>query len=80
VQQKQVYVANVLNQNLLNINFCRTLPENRWRLWLQLVQHLISIQLKDVFVWGLTTSSSFTPNSMYLDLLDDDIKYLKEYI
>jgi hypothetical protein len=35
---------------------------------------------KDVFVWGLTTSRVFTVKSMYLDLLDDDIKYLKKYI
>jgi hypothetical protein len=32
VQRKQVLVANVLNQNPLNISFQRTLNENRWRL------------------------------------------------
>jgi hypothetical protein len=32
---------------------------------------------KDVFVWGLTPSGAFTIKSMYLDLLDDDTKYLK---
>jgi hypothetical protein len=50
---KQVFVANVLNQNPLNITFRRTLTENRWRLWLQLVQRLMAVQLnnkKDVFV------------------------------
>jgi hypothetical protein len=83
VQRKQVSVANVLNQNLLNITFRRSLTENRWRLWLQLVQRLMSVQLnddKDVFVWGLTPPGAFTVKSMYLDLLDDDTKYLKKYI
>jgi hypothetical protein len=32
VQRKQVLVANVLNQNPLNISFQRTLNENLWRL------------------------------------------------
>jgi hypothetical protein len=35
---------------------------------------------KDTFVWGLTTSGAFTVKSMYLDMLDDDTKYLKKYI
>jgi hypothetical protein len=43
----------------------------------------MSVQLnddKDVFVWGSTPSGAFTVKSMYLDLLDDDTKYLKKYI
>jgi hypothetical protein len=83
VQRKQVTVANVLNQIPLNIRFHRTSTESRWRLWLQLVQRLMSVQLtneNDVFVWGLTTSGAFTVKSMYLYLLDDDTKYLKKYI
>jgi hypothetical protein len=83
VHHKQVSVASVLNQTPLNITFWRILTENRWRLWLQLVQRIMTIQLndeKDVFVWGLTTSGVFTVKSMYLDLLDDDTKYLKKYI
>jgi hypothetical protein len=80
VHRKNVSVSNVLNQTPLNITFCRTLTDNRWRLWLQLVQRLMHIQLndeKDTFVWGLTTSGAFTVKSMYLDMLDDDTKYLK---
>jgi hypothetical protein len=83
VHHKQVSVASVLNQTPLNITFRRTLIENRWRLLLQLVQRIMTIQLndeKDVFVWGLTTSGVFIVKSMYLDLLDDDTKYLKKYI
>jgi hypothetical protein len=47
------------------------------------VQQLLQVQLndeKDIFVWGLTSSGIFTINIMYLDLLDDDTKYLKMYI
>jgi hypothetical protein len=32
------------------------------------------------FCLGLTTSGTFTVKSMYLDLLDDDTKFLKKYI
>jgi hypothetical protein len=83
VHRKNVSIANVLNQNPLNITFSRTLTENRWTLWLQLVHRLMFIQLngkKDMFVWGLTSSRTFTVKSMYLDMLDDDTKYLKKYI
>jgi hypothetical protein len=55
VQRKQVSVANVLSSNLLNISFRRTLSEHRWRLWLELVQRLMNVQLnleKDNFVWS----------------------------
>jgi hypothetical protein len=35
---------------------------------------------KDIFVWGLTNSGQYTVNSLYLDLINDDTKYLKKYI
>jgi hypothetical protein len=35
---------------------------------------------KDRFVWSLTLSGTFTVKSMYLDILEDDTKYLKRYI
>jgi hypothetical protein len=83
MQRKQVSIANVLNENPLNIDFRRTLTGDRWNMWLHLVQRLISVQLtneKDTFIWGLTTSRTFNAKSMYLDLLDDDTKYHKKYI
>jgi hypothetical protein len=64
----------------VNITFRRTLTDNRWQLWLQLVQRLMPIQLnneKDEFIWGLTTNGIFTVKSMYLDLLDDDTIFFK---
>jgi hypothetical protein len=83
VQRKQVSVANVLSHNPLNISFGRTLFDNRWFQWLHLIQRLTNVQLnneKDKFVWGLTTSGQFTVKSMYLDLLNDNTKYLRKYI
>jgi hypothetical protein len=80
VQRKQVYVANILNQNLLNITFRCSLSDN---LWLQLVQHLMMVHLnneKDIFVWRLTMSGKLSVKPIYLDLLDDGTKYLKKYI
>jgi hypothetical protein len=83
VNGKQVAVADVLGANSLNISFRRTLTPNKWVQWLELVERLMNIQLsneKDTFVWRLTTSGGFTVKSMYLDLLDDQTKYLRKYI
>jgi hypothetical protein len=47
------------------------------------VQRLMHIYLngvKDTSVWGLTPFGSFTVKSMFLELLDDDTKYLMKYI
>jgi hypothetical protein len=83
VDRKQVSVADVLQNQPLQITFRRTLTPNKWALWLELVHLLMYVQLsddKDVFVWNLTNSGAFTVKSMYLDLLDNDTKYLKKYI
>ena len=34
----------------------------------------------DVFKWGLTTSGKFTVNSLYLDYLSDNTRFLRKYI
>jgi hypothetical protein len=72
-----------IQKDHLNLTKKSTLCDNRWRLWLQLVHRLLQVHLndeKDMFVWGLTSSGIFSVKSMYLDLLDDDTKYLKKYI
>jgi hypothetical protein len=33
---------------------------------------------QDLFVWGLTNSGKCMVKSMYLDLMNDDTKYLKK--
>jgi hypothetical protein len=35
---------------------------------------------KDDFMWGLTNLGQYTIKSLYLDLINDDTKYLKKYI
>jgi hypothetical protein len=42
---KQVLVANMLSCKGLNISFRKTLSDHKWRLWLELVQWLMSVQL-----------------------------------
>jgi hypothetical protein len=82
VQWKQVLVANVLSHIPLNISF-RMLSATKRTLWLQLVQRLMNVHLneeKDNFIWGLTNSGQYTVKSLYLDLINDDTKYLKKYI
>jgi hypothetical protein len=76
-------VANVLIPNQLNMSFRRLFTADKWVLWLQLVERLMDIQLtndNNKFVWDLTPSGCFTVRSMYLDILDDQTKYLRKYI
>jgi hypothetical protein len=42
--------------------------------------HVQLSEENDSFIWSLTTSSSFTIKSKYLDLLDDGTKYLQKYV
>jgi hypothetical protein len=35
---------------------------------------------QDLFVWSLTNSGKFSVKSMYLDMMNDQTKYLKKYI
>jgi hypothetical protein len=79
VRQKQVSVANMLNQNPVNITFRRTLLDNHWFLWLQLVERLMNVHInneKYVFVWSLRMSRNFSVKYVYLDWLYDGTKFL----
>ena len=78
-REKQVSVATILSSNPMNISFRRNLSPDKWELWLQLVQRLMEVNLneeQDTFVWSLTQSGTFSVKSMYLDLLNDDTRYL----
>ena len=35
---------------------------------------------KDAFVWKLTTDGKFSVKSMYLDILDDNLRYRHKYV
>jgi hypothetical protein len=83
VRRKNVLVADVLSNTPLNIEFRRTLTGNKWDAWIALVQRLILVTLseeKDIFVWKLTTSGSFTVKSMYEDYMNGHTIYLRKYI
>jgi hypothetical protein len=76
-------VADVMSHNPLNIEFRRTLTENKWSSWLYLVRRLMDIQLsgdQDSFVWNLTPSGVFSVKSMYLDYMNGHTVYLRKYI
>ena len=76
-------MANVLSNTTLNITFRRSLTGNRWEKWLELVNRLIHVSLtntQEVFVWGLTPSGIFSVKSMYLDVINDQPKYMHKFI
>ena len=73
-------MANVLAHNPLNIGFRRALTGRKWTDWLHLCQRLMMVQLSnnpDKFIWNLTTSGIFSVKSMYLNMMDDDTRYLR---
>jgi hypothetical protein len=83
LHHKNVTVANVLSSTPINISFRRTLDDTKWERWTNLLHRLVSIQLsdsEDTFKWGLTASHQFTVKSMYNDLLNENVAYLKKYI
>ena len=45
IQRRDAYVATILQSIPLNIHFRRTLPGNRWAVWLHLVSRLMEVQL-----------------------------------
>jgi hypothetical protein len=58
VQYKNVKVADVVNQNPLNISFRCVLRVERWESWLDTVERLMEVHLlvdQDRFKWNLTT-------------------------
>jgi hypothetical protein len=46
-RSKNVLVADVLNQNLLNIRFNRILVGDKWNTWVQLVSRLMNVNLSN---------------------------------
>jgi hypothetical protein len=83
VQRKNVLVTDVLLEDHLNIEFRRTLTENKWESWLQLVCRLMRVILSnedDNFLWNLTTSGLFTVKSMYVDMMNGHTVFLRKYV
>jgi hypothetical protein len=83
VQRKNVLVADVFSHNPLNIEFWRILNGNKWNDWLNLCQRLMTVNIfdqQDKFAWKLTKSGVFTVKSMYLDLMNEDARFLHRYL
>ena len=83
MRTKHVRVAHVLTQTPINIAFRRRLEGNKWNDWLHLCQRLMAANLstqKDVFVWKLTDDGKFYIKSMYLDTMNDHLRYRHKYL
>ena len=77
VRRKQDSVAQVLSLPTLNISFRRNLVGANLRDWHRIVASLQDVNLleeRDVFVWGLNASGSFTVKSMYAALINNGIR------
>jgi hypothetical protein len=69
MQQKQVSIAKVLSQVLLNVAFRCALNGNKWDRWLHLLSRLMNVQLSnqaDVLVPKLTTSGPIFITHIFL--------------
>lgn len=76
-------MADVLTGYPLNIEFRRTLSDNKWEAWLHILQRIILVNLtedQDVFGWKLTTSGLFSVKSMYADMMNGHTVFLRKYI
>jgi hypothetical protein len=70
-------VAKVLESNPLNISFRRNLVGANQRVWLRIVASIQELNLeeqRDVFIWGLHASGSFTVKSMYAALINNGVR------
>jgi hypothetical protein len=81
VRRKQDFVAQVLSSVPLNIFFRRNLVGANLRVWHRIVVSLQVVNLveqRDVFVWGLNASGSFTVKSMYVALINNGVRVLQD--
>ena len=76
VRRKQDSVAQVLSSSPLNISFRRNLLGANLRDWQRIVNSLRDLNLheeRDIFVWALHLSGSFSVKSMYATLINNGI-------
>jgi hypothetical protein len=75
-----VSIAHVLSHAPLNIIFRQALTGNKGSRWLLLARRLVDIHLTNkptTFVWKLTKNGLFMVKSLYLDLMNDQTKFLR---
>ena len=77
VRRKQDFVATVLASIPLNISFRRNLGGRNLRDWHRIVASLQDVNLqgeRDVFVWALHSSGTFSVKSMYAALINNRVR------
>jgi hypothetical protein len=77
VRRKQDSVAQILGSSPLNISFRRNLVGTNLRDWHKIVASLQDVNLyeqRDVFVWALHSSGSFSVKSMYAALINNGVR------
>jgi hypothetical protein len=77
VRSKQDSVAQVLRSVPFNISFRRNLVGPNLRAWHRIVTSVQDINLleqRDVFVWSLNASRTFTVKSMYAALINNGVR------
>ena len=77
VRRKQDSVATVLASIPLNISFRRNLGGRNLRDWHRIVASLQDVNLqgeRDVFVWALHSSGTFSVKSMYAALINNRVR------
>jgi len=77
VRRKQDSVATVLASIPLNISFRRNLGGRNIRDWHRIVASLQDVNLqgeRDVFVWALHSSGTFSVKSMYAALINNRVR------
>jgi hypothetical protein len=56
---------------------------DKWNTWIQLVSRLMNVHLSnepDKFKWCLSTTSIFPVKSMYADIMNGHMVFLKKYL
>jgi hypothetical protein len=83
VPHKYELVSTVFANTPLNIYFRSGQNDNKWGEWLHFCRRLISVTLStesDKFIWELTDSGRFTVKYMFLDLMNDDNRFLGNHL
>jgi hypothetical protein len=72
-----------MNLVSLDISFIMVFSHDKWTAWVHRVHRLKEVQLsdeRDKFTWHLTGSGIFSVKSLYVDLMNDQIVFLINYI
>jgi hypothetical protein len=83
VNNKTIRVADVLANAPLNIIFRHVLSGERWEAWLDMVEHLMGVQLSNKpckFSRNLTVLGNFSVKSLYADHMCGHTVFLRKYL